>query len=307
MKIRTIIFAFLALLPLVGFSQALVEWNFAGKVRKVVYNGYLFDSVCKPHWDSDTTRFYSYKGIFTTEVKTRSGNSLREESFNDISRGELYSHTVSLYDSLYGNMRPRSVITKHPDGSTSVTTEYKYVFDTTENKLYAYQYKSGKLARMDVTTFDNIALPVKAVIYYFGEKDTITEHLGYDKSILSKIGSSYHYVYGNSLNLLQTIEYKYYKEGVCEKNVWFFDSDGNVIKIAKYDPDDELMNELVMKYDKHGNLTKRVITYYNLDEVEKHTDEYKYKYDKHGNWVEKRFFVNGECYMTSSRSIEYEE
>ncbi|MBO7540702.1 MAG: hypothetical protein J6T33_03475, partial [Bacteroidales bacterium] len=74
-----------------------------------------------------------------------------------------------------------------------------------------------------------------------------------------------------------------------------------------YDPDDELMNELVMKYDKHGNLTKRVITYYNLDEVEKHTDEYKYKYDKHGNWVEKRFFANGECYMTSSRTIEYEE
>ena len=297
----------MALLPLLGFSQQPVEWNFVGKVRKVVYNGPLFDSVCKPHWNSDTTRFYFHEGAVFTEVMKRSAGSLREESISDSPREKMHLHTVSLYDSLYGKMRPRSVIKKHSDGSTLVTTEYKYDFDTTENKLFSYCHKSGKLVSITVTTFDNVALPVRDVLYRFGEKDTISEHSILAKSIMSKIVSSTHYVYGNALNILQVITYKYYREGMCEKTVGFYSSDGKLTKVQKFDPDDELVNEIVFKYDKHGNLTKRVTTFYNLDEVEKHTDEYKYKYDKNGNWVEKRFFANGECYMTSTRALEYEE
>ncbi|MBO4740163.1 MAG: hypothetical protein J5605_00805 [Bacteroidales bacterium] len=78
-----------------------------------------------------------------------------------------------------------------------------------------------------------------------------------------------------------------------------------MIKKQQFDPDDELVNEIVMKYDKHGNLTKRVTTFYNLDEVEKHTDEYKYKYDKHGNWVEKKYFANGKLVDAVTRLFEY--
>ncbi len=305
MKIRLFILAIIAFLPFAVFSQD----SFIGKVKKFVYKNYHIDSICKPQCDSDTICVY-YKGeenaIFYF-VESKCAGSLRKEGFVKHADGKTVNHGVEIYDSLYGAMRLICIKEFTPEGRLDTINVFKYRYDTVENKLYSYVYEEGRLYEFSVTTFDNLALPVKEVLYRFGTYGNFDENrlCGHNKSVLDKIVYSKHFVYGNSLQLLQEIKYRYSAEGISEKTVQTFSADGKLIKKQQFDPDDELVNEIVMKYDKHGNLTKRVTTFYNLDEVEKHTDEYKYKYDKHGNWVEKKYFANGKLVEAVTRLFEY--
>ena len=262
MKIRTIIFTFLALLPLVGFSQKdNPNYEFYGALHKLVIKqvykdgSVCVDSVCA---DSLETGFVCLKKF----------------------------HCCSLL--------------------WVVDTQYQIITreDTANNKRYSYTFFDGKFEKLIVTTFDNYKLPVKEVCYI--PCDDGKSYDTFYAGSLNEISYSYSFVYGKNNKLIQTIEYNYDAEGISQKTVRFLNIDGKPTKVQQFDPDDELVNEIVMKYDKHGNLTKKVTTFYNLDEEEKHTDEFKYKYDKYGNWVEKQFFSNGEWYMTTSRTLEYD-
>ena len=67
---------------------------------------------------------------------------------------------------------------------------------------------------------------------------------------LNEISYSYSFVYGKNNKLIQTIEYNYDAEGISQKTVRFLNIDGKPTKVQQFDPDDELVNEIVMKYDK---------------------------------------------------------
>ena len=175
--------------------------------------------------------------------------------------------------------------------------------DSLEKKSYGYYFVAAEMQQVVVTTYDYYNLPVKEVVY-------VPQNQGYDTLYSGNIADlvcSRFRVYNNSSQLIQEIKYEYDNEGVARKTVLSFSAAGKVAKIHEYDPDDELVSEAALKYDKRGNLAKKLTVFRSLDTVEKHTDEYRYTYDKRGNWVEKRTFANGEPIVTVKRTIEYEE
>lgn len=140
-------------------------------------------------------------------------------------------------------------------------------------------------------------------------------HFDYDGDLLEshqydlkgRLYSSTHYIYAEGGNLVMTIEYIYDLDSgvVAKRTVSSYDKKERLVSVCQYTADELLLVSEKRKYDRRGNLVKRVRTFYNDEEVIVNTEKRVYTYDRHGNWIHCRYFLNGKQEYTLERTIYY--
>ena len=119
--------------------------------------------------------------------------------------------------------------------------------------------------------------------------------------------SSEHYIYGSGGNLVQSIKYIYVADSgvVTKRTVSNYDKRERLSSIDQYSADELLLWSEKRKYDRRGNLVKRVQTFCNDDEVTVTTERRVYTYDRRGNWTKCRYSLNGKEIYIIERKIDY--
>lgn len=119
---------------------------------------------------------------------------------------------------------------------------------------------------------------------------------------------SKHYIYGIGGTLVVAVEYAYDQENggaVMVRKLCQYDKKEHLAEVFQYSVDEVLQMEEHYRYDKQGNLTERIQTFYDEEKRTQTREQRKYKYDKQGNWVHCEYFHNGIQLSTTDRTITY--
>ena len=92
---------------------------------------------------------------------------------------------------------------------------------------------------------------------------------------------------------------------VTKRTVSEYDRNERLATVRQYTADELLLWSEKRKYDRRGNLVKRVQTFYNDDNTESTVERRTYTFDSHGNWLECKYSLNGKEMYTIIRSFDY--
>lgn len=216
-------------------------------------------------------------------------------------RQSLLQPTLGVYN-LKGRVQQVTAVQKYDVGN-DVNFQETYLFDRT-GKLTEYRKRGfgGERVTQYPLTLDAVS---EGRQYHFDYDGDIVELLQYDR--LERLISSTHYIYAAGGNLAQTVTYTYSTDSgiVKERTVSNYDRHERLASIEKYTADELLLMTEKYKYDRKGNLVRRVQTFYNDDDVTVTTEKRVYTYDNHGNWTQCRYSQNGQPLYTIERIIEY--
>lgn len=122
--------------------------------------------------------------------------------------------------------------------------------------------------------------------------------------------SSAHYVYAEGGALAAVVTYAY---GTDDENVvsshteTYYDKGGRISTVEQYTADAVLQMTEHYRYNRHGDMTKRVQTFAEGTDKEVATEQRKYTYDRQGNWINCIYLHNGKRYCAVSRTIIYHD
>ena len=206
----------------------------------------------------------------------------------------------------YGNGSQSSSPSRTPN---DVNFQETYTFDSTGHLV---EYRKRGFGGEQITTY-----PLSLV-----DSDGGWNHLGqrlyrfdYDGDVLEirqldlrgRLYTSTHCIYAEGGNLVQSIEYTYSSDSsvVIRRTVFNYDKHERLSSAEQYSVDELLLWKEKRTYDRRGNLSKRVQTFYNDDETTVSTELRSYTFDNKGNWIECRLTIGGQFVCTIDRSIEY--
>ncbi len=235
-------------------------------------------------------------------IKLFSYDSLQNLSRTITSFADSKSDTV-FYSYEFDGKRPAKRVQESSVNGKKIVDVIEYVYDTLENRVLGLYYLDGKLQKKTITTYDNAQLVVKKVFYRTANsRGVVGAATTCDPMVVVQ---SVFYVYGNELQLLQTIVYDYDEEGLASRTVNNFDKNGMLTKSIVYDPDDYLSSEVQLKYDKKGSVVQKKIKYYADDAVGQFVEKYIYGYDDKGNWTTRTTIADDVPPATTHRKVLY--
>lgn len=216
-------------------------------------------------------------------------------------RQSLLQPTRGVYN-LKGMVQQITAVQKYEVGN-DVNFQETFFFDRT-GKLTEYRKRGfgGETVTQYPLTLDVVS---DGRQYNFDYDGDIVELLQYDK--LGRLVSSTHYIYALGGNLAQTVMYTYSSDSgiVKERTVSNYDRYERLASVEKYSADELLLMTEKYKYDRKGNLIRRVQTFYNDEDMTVTTEKRVYTYDSHGNWTLCRYSQNGTPLYSIERIIEY--
>ena len=116
----------------------------------------------------------------------------------------------------------------------------------------------------------------------------------YDES--GRLASSKHNIYDNKDRLAVAVVYGYGEKGVVEeRQLISYDAQQRISKRMIYAADEVLLMEETFKYDKWGNLIKRVQYLYD-EGNQKIVETRRYRYSKDGTVQSRRYYLDGVLY-----------
>lgn len=215
------------------------------------------------------------------------------------SRQALLQPTCSDYN-LYGNPRLVTVVQKYDQGN-DINFQETYIFDST-GLLTAYS-KRG-FGGEKVTRYPLVSLPQNHH-YTFDYDGDVLELCQYNQN--GTISSSTHYIYVKGGNLAMTVEYTYSADScvVIRRTVSYYDKHERISKVFQYTADELLLMAEKRKYDRRGNLVKRMQTFYGEESSDITVERRQYQYDRNGNWTRCHYSLNDNAMYTIERTIEY--
>lgn len=117
----------------------------------------------------------------------------------------------------------------------------------------------------------------------------------YDES--GRLVSSKHNIYDNKDRLAVAVVYGYGEKGVVEeRQLISYDAQQRISKRMIYSADEVLLMEEAFKYDKWGNLIKRVQYLYD-EGKQKIVETRRYRYSKDGTVHSRRYYIDGVLYF----------
>ena len=253
---------------------------------------------------------FSAEGKMLRCVSDSHGQSVKVFSYDNL---QNLSRTITTFDGgrtdtvsfsyEYDGKRPTKRVQVSSVNGKKTVVIVEYVYDTLENKVREFFYLDGKLQKKTITTYDNAQLVVKKVFYRTANSRGV---VGAATSCgQMAVVQSVFYVYGNDLQLLQTIVYDYDEEGLANRTINIFGKNGILTKSTVYDPDDYPSSEVQLKYDKKGSVVQKKIKYYADDSVDQYVEKYVYEYDDKGNWTARTTVVDDVPPTTTQRKILY--
>lgn len=142
-------------------------------------------------------------------------------------------------------------------------------------------------------------------LYKFDYDGDVLELRQFDRR--GRLSSSTHFIYADGGNLAMSVEYAYDSDSgvVTKRTVSVYDRHERLVTIEQYTADELLLWRESRKYDRRGNLIRRVQTFYNDEETETTVEKRSYSYDRFGNWTQCRYFMNGKAMYFIERDIDY--
>lgn len=117
----------------------------------------------------------------------------------------------------------------------------------------------------------------------------------YDES--GRLVSSKHNIYDDRDRLAVAMVYDYSEKGVVEnRQLISYDAQQRISKRMIYSADEVLLMEEAFKYDKFGNLVKRVQYLYD-EGKQKIVETRRYRYSKDGKVLHCRYYLDGKLYL----------
>lgn len=212
------------------------------------------------------------------------GNKTEEISYDE--EGSIRKRTAYAYD-VYGEQA--QVIVFDKNGKVTEKTETETEYDAQGNKICSTVYRSNSMGKSsDVIEYDGQGNEIK--ITYYDASGEITGKIEeeYDKDgnwtglvrwdetgkIALKWESEYDghsepvsYVHYDGMQ----VDYRYERE---------YDENGNEVRFAAYDREDDLISIHEYTYDENGLEVKRIITTYIKDEVDEANKTIVFGYDR---------------------------
>ena len=203
---------------------------------------------------------------------------------------------------LRDNPRQVVVIQRYVSGNDNNFQE-TYSFDGKGN-LTEYRKRGfgGEKVTSYPLTLSDLEKNKKYIFDYDGD---VLELRQFD--LKGRLISTTHYIYARGGNLAQNVEYAYDADSgmVSKRTVSDYDKREQLKTVRQYTADELLLWEEFRKYDRHGNMTKRVQTFYSDNDKETTVEKRTYSYDSHGNWTSCRYTFNGREIYTIDRTITY--
>lgn len=213
------------------------------------------------------------------------------------------------YDEYNLRAWPRQItVVQKYDGGNDVNFQETYTFDSTGHLV---EYRKRGFGGEQVVAYP-LAIADSAGwsrmgqrLYRFDYDDDVLELRQLD--LRGRLYSSTHCIYAEGGNLVQSIEYTYAPDSgvVTKRTVSTYDKHERLSTVEQYTADELLLWKEKRSYDRKGNLSKRVQTFYNDDETTVTTEQRSYSYDRHGNWTHCRYSLNGKQLYTIERQIVY--
>lgn len=141
--------------------------------------------------------------------------------------------------------------------------------------------------------------------YLFDYDGDVLEMRQFD--LRGRLIASTHCIYAVGGNLAQSIEYAYDADSgiVTRRTVSDYDKHERLAKVSQYSADELLLWEEKRKYDRRGNMVRRVQTFYNDGKKEVTVEKRLYTFDRHGNWTSCLYSLNGKTLYSVEREISY--
>jgi len=195
-------------------------------------------------------------------------------------------------------VRQAVVMQRYADGN-DINFSETYLFDDKGNLT---EYRKRGFGGEKVTSYPLAAIDDRSVCSFDYDGD-ITERRDYDQ--MGRLASSTHYIYAEGGNLIETIKYTYQADSgvVVSREVTQYDKKEHPVRIMTFTADELLLLETMMKYDRHGNMTRRTQIFYDDEECEKHVEQRSYTYDDHKNWVHCEVSIDGQSRYTIVREL----
>ncbi len=199
---------------------------------------------------------------------------------------------------LCGCVRQATVVQQYADGN-DINFSETYHFDPQGNLT---QYCKRGFGGETVTRYPLDGVGPRAVCSYDYDGD-LTERRDYD--LTGRLATSTHHIYAAGGNLAQTIVYSYHADSgvVKSREVTTYDKKEHPVKVQTFTADELLLMETTMKYDRHGNMTRRTQLFYDDEECEKHVEQRTYIYDDHNNWIRCEVAIDGQKRYTITRDL----
>ena len=203
---------------------------------------------------------------------------------------------------LSDNPRQVVVLQRYASGNDNNFQE-TYLFDSKGNLT---EYRKRGFGGERVTSYP-LTLEVLSTNrqYKFDYDGDVLELRQFD--LRKRLIATTHYIYARGGNLVQSVEYTYDADSgnVTKRTVSDYDKKERVKTVRQYTADELLLWEESRKYDRRGNLVKRVQTFYNDNDKETSVEKRQYRYDSHDNWTLCRYSLNGREMYSIERKITY--
>lgn len=213
------------------------------------------------------------------------------------------------YDDYNLRFWPRQItVVQKYDSGEDINFQETYCFDSV-GRLTEYRkrgFGGERVTHYPLAMSESAGWWVRESDYYHFDYDgDLMELHQYD--LKGRLYSSTHYIYAEGGNLVMTVEYTYDLDSgvVAKRTVSNYDKKERLVAVAQYTADELLLVSEKRKYDRRGNLVKRVRTFYDDKEPIVNTEKRVYTYDRHGNWIQCRYILNGKQEYMMERTIIY--
>ena len=195
----------------------------------------------------------------------------------------------------------QAVVVQHYPSGNDINFEETYLFDN-QGDLTEYRKRGFGGERVTTYPLASVGSQTECRFDYDGD---LLERLDYDMQ--GRLHSTTHYIYAEGGNLVESIVYTYHSDSgmVKSREVTTYDKKEHPVRQQLFSADELLQMETTMRYDRHGNLTRRIQLFYDDDATERHEERRRYSYDKHGNWVQCQVFYDGKERYTIERILTY--
>lgn len=216
-------------------------------------------------------------------------------------RSVLLQPTCESYN-LRSNPSRVVVVQRYSSGNDNNFQE-TFLFDSVGNLT---QYRKRGFGGEKVT---NYPLSIDDVSqnrqYKFDYDGDVLELRQFD--LRGRLIATTHCIYARGGNLVQSIEYTYDVDSgiVTKRTVSDYDKHERLKSVHQYSADELLLWNENRKYDRRGNLVRRIQTFYNDTDKETTVEKRDYTFDRHGNWTSCRYSLNGNAMYSIEREIEY--
>lgn len=221
--------------------------------------------------------------------------------FAQHNRATLLQPTCESYN-LCGKPRQMVVVQHYQSGNDNNFQE-TYLFDSV-GKLTEYRKRGFGGVKVTAYPLTLEAISVNRQ-YKFDYDGDVLELRQFD--LMGRLIATTHCIYARGGNLVQSIEYSYDADSgaVIKRTVSDYDKHERLNAVRQYTADELLLWEETRKYDRRGNLVRRIQTFYNDTDKETTVEKRTYTFDRHGNWTLCRYSLNGREMYSIEREIIY--